>query len=142
MVNDNFASILVLNKDAIEIKTENEVSLQDANGNKMSCNGTIELNFYHNNTRFQEQFTRVKNLSQNLILGLDFLVSNKINIDYEKREVYVQSKSITIPLSITTKIQDSILYVNKNVTIGPNNAQFIDVCHSKMTRCTIKHETD
>ena len=31
MVNDNFASILVLNKDAIEIKTENEVNLQDAN---------------------------------------------------------------------------------------------------------------
>ena len=131
VINDDFASILVLNKDADEIKTENKINLQDANGNRMICNGTVQISFSYGDTVFQEQFTRVKKLSQKVILGLDFLISNKIKVDYDKSEVIMNSKQITIPLTVTTKILDSVLFVSETVKIESNRAKFIEVNHQR-----------
>ena len=129
MINDDFASILVLNKNATKSKQDKIINLQDANGNKMVCNGQIQLKFSHKNNTFDQNFTRVKNLSQKVILGLDFLVSNKAKIDFNEKQIYTQN--LTIPLDITTKIPDSILFVSETIQIPQNNAKFIAVNHNK-----------
>ena len=43
----------------------------------------------------------------------------------------MHTQNLTIPLDITTKIPDSILFVSETIQIPQNNAKFIAVNHNK-----------
>ena len=67
--------------------TPAEQLLLTASGNKMQSLGEVELEITMGTFRANQKFTIVSSLITDCILGVDFLVSHRINLDFAKRVV-------------------------------------------------------
>ncbi|KAG0442508.1 Transposon Tf2-9 polyprotein [Dictyocoela muelleri] len=92
---NSFLSNKIVDKHELKIKGEsNNVTLAD--GSHISSLGKIILSFGILNNKFKHKFTVLKNLENDIILGLDFLINQKVNIDLKEMKFNIGNISLNL----------------------------------------------
>ena len=84
-----------------------------ANGSPIRVNGQTKLELQIGEATIQANFIIAKDLSQELIIGVDILATHKCIVDFDKH--VMQCRENTVPINIYNPPKPSLILANGNI---------------------------
>ena len=114
------------------VKSGEFSSLFAAEGSKLKVEALTDIAFNISGLRFSQTVYVVSNICESLIIGTDFMIDNKVIIDYANKVVSLCSDIVRAPLISTTDNQH-VARLTKSVCIPPHSEQIVNIkCAQRM----------
>jgi hypothetical protein len=138
LINDKYAQELIDGGFAILAKSNTNAVFQGADGSSFTPSGDIILDLHVDSYSIKHTFVRIQGLSQQVLVGLDFLITVDAVIDISRKEMYIgvwDGKCLTLSTHSceidTSSMNDSRLYaVKAPLTIPANTGKVVEVKHA------------